>query len=51
MKIYYTDTLVIGGGLAGLRVAIATQQAGHKTTVKTTFELFSFCSLSITSLL
>jgi len=33
MKIFYTDTLVIGGGLAGLRVAIATQQAGHKTTV------------------
>ncbi len=33
MKIYYTDTLVIGGGLAGLRLAIATQQAGHKTTV------------------
>jgi len=33
MKIFYTDTLVIGGGLAGLRLAIATQQAGHKTTV------------------
>ena len=33
MKIYYTDTLVIGGGLAGLRLAIATQQAGFKTTV------------------
>lgn len=33
MKIYYTDTLVIGGGLAGLRLAISTKQKGHKTTV------------------
>ncbi len=33
MKIFYTDTLVIGGGLAGLRLAISTQKAGHKTTV------------------
>ncbi len=33
MKIFYTDTLVIGGGLAGLRLAIATKQAGYKTTV------------------
>lgn len=33
MKIFYTDTLVIGGGLAGLRLAIATKKAGHKTTV------------------
>ena len=33
MKIFYTDTLVIGGGLAGLRVAIATKKAGFKTTV------------------
>ncbi|MEA3289519.1 MAG: fumarate reductase flavoprotein subunit [Campylobacterota bacterium] len=33
MKIFYTDTLVIGGGLAGLRLAIATQKAGHKTMV------------------
>lgn len=28
MKINYTDVLVIGGGLAGLRVAIATQRRG-----------------------
>jgi fumarate reductase flavoprotein subunit len=33
MTIFYTDTLVIGGGLAGLRLAIATKQAGYKTTV------------------
>lgn len=33
MKIFYTDTLIIGGGLAGLRLAISTQKAGHKTTV------------------
>jgi len=33
MKIYYTDTLIIGGGLAGLRLAISTQAKGHKTTV------------------
>jgi len=33
VKIFYTDTLVIGGGLAGLRVAIATKKAGFKTTV------------------
>lgn len=33
MKIFYTDALVIGGGLAGLRLAIATKKAGHKTTV------------------
>ncbi len=33
MKIFYTDTLIIGGGLAGLRLAISTQQAGQKTTV------------------
>ncbi len=33
MKIFYTDTLVIGGGLAGLRLAIATKKAGFKTTV------------------
>ncbi|WP_207061623.1 fumarate reductase flavoprotein subunit [Motiliproteus sp. SC1-56] len=28
MKIVYTDSLVIGGGLAGLRVAIASKQRG-----------------------
>lgn len=33
MKIHYTDTLIIGGGLAGLRTAIATQSRGHSTTV------------------
>ncbi|MEA1915377.1 MAG: fumarate reductase flavoprotein subunit [Campylobacterota bacterium] len=33
MKIYYTDVLIIGGGLAGLRLAISTQEKGHKTTV------------------
>ncbi|GDX82431.1 fumarate reductase flavoprotein subunit [Deltaproteobacteria bacterium] len=33
MKIVYTDSLVIGGGLAGLRVAIATKQRGLDTLV------------------
>ena len=33
MKIYYTDVLVIGGGLAGLRVALATKRRGHETTI------------------
>lgn len=33
MKIIYTDSLVIGGGLAGLRVAIATRQRGLDTIV------------------
>ena len=29
MKITYTDVLVIGGGLAGLRVAIGAKRRGH----------------------
>ena len=33
MKIHYSDVLVIGGGLAGLRTAIATQERGENTTV------------------
>jgi fumarate reductase flavoprotein subunit len=33
MKVIYTDSLVIGGGLAGLRTAIATQQRGLDTIV------------------
>ena len=33
MKIIYTDSLVIGGGLAGLRVAIASMQRGFDTIV------------------
>ncbi|MEJ2721042.1 MAG: fumarate reductase flavoprotein subunit [bacterium] len=33
MKIIYTDSLVIGGGLAGLRTAIATKQRGLDTIV------------------
>jgi fumarate reductase flavoprotein subunit len=28
MKVIYTDSLVIGGGLAGLRVAIAAMTTG-----------------------
>ncbi|MBT8444860.1 MAG: fumarate reductase flavoprotein subunit, partial [Gammaproteobacteria bacterium] len=30
MKIIYTDVLVIGGGLAGLRAAIAARRRGHE---------------------
>ncbi len=33
MKLIYTDSLVIGGGLAGLRVAIASMQRGYDTIV------------------
>jgi fumarate reductase flavoprotein subunit len=33
MKVVYTDSLVIGGGLAGLRTAIATKQRGLDTIV------------------
>ncbi len=33
MKIVYTDVLVIGGGLAGLRVAIAARRRGHEAII------------------
>ena len=33
MKIVYTDSLVIGGGLAGLRIAVATKARGLDTIV------------------
>jgi len=33
MKVVYTDSLVIGGGLAGLRVAIASKKRGMDTIV------------------
>ncbi len=33
MKIAYTDVLVIGGGLAGLRVAIGAKRRGHEAVV------------------
>ncbi|BDY11834.1 fumarate reductase flavoprotein subunit [Hydrogenimonas cancrithermarum] len=33
MKIIYTDVLVVGGGLAGLRVATGVQERGHRTIV------------------
>ncbi len=33
MKIVYTDSLIVGGGLAGLRTAIATKQRGLDTIV------------------
>ena len=33
MKIHYSDSLVIGGGLAGLRVAVGLQKRGHQTTL------------------
>ena len=33
MKIVYTDALVIGGGLAGLRLAIAAKRRGHDALV------------------
>jgi fumarate reductase flavoprotein subunit len=33
MNVIYTDSLVIGGGLAGLRIAIASMQRGYDTIV------------------
>ncbi|SLM31299.1 Fumarate reductase flavoprotein subunit [Desulfamplus magnetovallimortis] len=33
MKVVYTDSLIIGGGLAGLRVAIAARQRGYDSIV------------------
>ncbi len=33
MKIIYTDVLVIGGGLAGLRTAIGVKRRGHDTII------------------
>jgi fumarate reductase flavoprotein subunit len=33
MKVIYTDVLVIGGGLAGLRLAIAARRRGHEAIV------------------
>jgi fumarate reductase flavoprotein subunit len=33
VKVIYTDALVIGGGLAGLRLAIAAQRRGHEAIV------------------
>lgn len=33
MKIHYTDVLVIGGGLTGLRVAIGAKRRGHDAVI------------------
>jgi fumarate reductase flavoprotein subunit len=33
MKVNYTDVLVIGGGLAGLRVAIGAKRRGHEALI------------------
>jgi fumarate reductase flavoprotein subunit len=33
MNVIYTDVLVIGGGLAGLRLAIAAKRRGHDAIV------------------
>ena len=33
MKVIYTDVLIIGGGLAGLRVATGIKERGHDTVV------------------
>ncbi len=33
MKIVYTDVLVIGGGLAGLRLAIGARRRGHEAVI------------------
>src|SRR5512137_729691 len=33
MKVVYTDVLVIGGGLAGLRLAVAAKRRGHESII------------------
>ena len=33
MNVFYTDVLVIGGGLAGLRMAVAAKRRGHDTVI------------------
>ena len=33
MNVLYTDVLVIGGGLAGLRMAIGAKRRGHEAIV------------------
>src|SRR6185369_935853 len=33
MKVVYTDVLVIGGGLAGLRIGIGAKRRGHDVTI------------------
>ena len=33
MKVIYTDVLVIGGGLAGLRIAIGARRRGHDAII------------------
>jgi fumarate reductase flavoprotein subunit len=33
MKIIYTDVLVIGGGLAGLRIAVGAKRRGHDAII------------------
>ena len=35
MKVIYTDVLIVGGGLAGLRVATGVKERGHDTVVLT----------------
>ncbi len=33
MRIFYTDVLVVGGGLAGLRAAVGARRRGHDVTI------------------
>ena len=33
MKIIYTDVLVVGAGLAGLRMAVAAKHRGHDAII------------------
>jgi len=33
VNVFYTDVLVIGGGLAGLRMAVAAKRRGHDTVI------------------
>ena len=37
MKVIYTDVLVIGAGLAGLRMAVGAKRRGHDSIILSLF--------------
>ena len=49
MKINYCDALVIGGGLAGLRAAVAAQKKGLNTCIETSITGSTYLPVSLAS--